>query len=161
MSCKRLSHNARGEQDYWLSFSDFKDVTEEERIDFLRYDSHGGEEPQERRPRITLPFGEPFNGLNPVLLGKKRYGQYGGMMRDGYFDMKGGWPGGLQVVSDYLTREPFNVRPLREWFGDEAVHRWLTEFLDYAIPRIPGRKRLWQRLLALMPFGKWIARKFL
>ncbi|KKL70532.1 hypothetical protein LCGC14_1885550 [marine sediment metagenome] len=137
MTCKRLSRKARAEQDYWLSFSDFKDVTEEERLDFLRYDSHGGEKPRERRPRLHLPFGELLRGKNPILLGKSRHGQLGnvkggkrgGMMIDSYFDIKGGWPGGLYLVADYLTREPFNVRPLREWFGDEAVHRWLTAFI--------------------------------
>ena len=136
MTCKRLSHRARAEQDYWLSFSDFKDVTEEERLDFLRYDSHGGEPPRERLPRLRLPFGELLYGKNPILLGKARHGQMGnvkggrryGMMIDSYSDMKGGWPGGLYIVSDYLTREPFNIRPLREWFGSKTVHRWLSAF---------------------------------
>ena len=117
MSCKRLSGKARAEQDYWLSFSDTKTVSDAERLDFLHYDSHGG-----------------ILENNPILLGKKRYGQYGEMMRDGYLDMKGGWPGGLCVVIDYVTREPFGVRPLIEWFGYGTVHRWLTEFLGYVIP---------------------------
>ncbi len=118
MSCKRLSRKARAEQDYWLSFADRK-ATNGERMEFLRYDSHGGERPSG----------------NPILTGKSHHGMYGEMMRDGYFDMEGGWPGGLYVVADYLTREPFNVRPLREWFGDENVHRWLSAFLWEAFRR--------------------------
>ena len=76
MPCKRLRPKARAEQDFWLSFSDFKDATEEERMDFLRFDSHGGAEPSERVPRVTDPFGVPYCGLNPILLGKKRHGQF-------------------------------------------------------------------------------------
>ena len=112
MTCKRLSRKARLEQDYWLSFAG-REAILEERMEFLRYDSHGGERPSR----------------NPILEGKSLHGMYGEVMRDGYFDMYGGWPGGLCVVADYLTREPFNVRPLREWFGDENVHRWLAAFL--------------------------------
>lgn len=82
-------------------------------MEFLRYDSHGG----------IVPTG------NAILQGKRFHGMFGEVLRDGYFDMGGGWPGGLGVIADYLTREPFNVRPLREWFGDEAVHRWLSAFL--------------------------------
>lgn len=109
MSCKKLSNKARAEQDYWLSFSDIKAVNEVERMDFLRYDSHGG---------------DLFE--NSILLGKKRHGQYGEVMKAGYSGID--WPGGLYVIADYLTREPFSVRPLREWFGDEAVYRWLRAF---------------------------------
>lgn len=45
-------------------------------MDFLRYDSHGGEAPAERVPRLTDPFGVPYCGMNPILLGKKRHGQF-------------------------------------------------------------------------------------
>ena len=116
MTCKRLSRKARAEQDYWLSFADCV-ATEEERMEFLRYDSHGGEK---------------LSG-NPILQGKSFHGMFGEVMRDGYFDMEGGWPGGMYVVADYLTREPFNIRPLCEWFGDKAVHRWLTAFFYEAL----------------------------
>ena len=140
MPCKKLKTKAQREQDYWLSFSDFKDVTEEERLDFLRYDSHGGTMPAERIPRIIAPFGEKLHGSNPIMLGKIRHGQMGnikggkrsGVMIDSYFDLEGGWVGGVYLIQDYLTREPFGIRPLREWFGDEAVHRWLTAFLWHA-----------------------------
>ncbi len=100
-----------------MSFSDTKTASDAERLDFLRYDSHGG----------TLEN-------NPILLGKKRHGQYGEVMRDGYFGVEGDWPGGLHVVADYVTREPGGIRPLIEWFGYETVHRWLTELIGCMIP---------------------------
>ena len=108
MSCKRLSRHARAEQDYYLYFSDTQTVTKEERMEFLRYDSHGG----------TVP------AANPIYCGKKRYGQTGEVLRDAYFDMHGGWIGGHELTQDYLAK-PCGVRPLREWFGDETVDRWL------------------------------------
>jgi hypothetical protein len=124
MTCKRLSKETRIEQDYWLSFSDRKEATDDERLEFLRYDSHGGEKPN----------------YNPILLGKRHHGIYGETMRDGYFDLQGGWPGGLYVVADYLTRQPFNVRPLREWFGNESVHRWLSAFFYHSFGWQPPRR---------------------
>ena len=108
----KISRNARNEQDYWLSFADVKHVTDKQRLEFLQFDSYGGD--------------RPVN--NPILNGKIRHGQYGEMMRDSYFD--GGWPGGLYLVADYVNRKPFGVRPLVEWFGPERVQRWCTVFLD-------------------------------
>ncbi len=139
MSCKRVSTKARREQGYWISFSGHKDVTEEERLDFYRYDSHGGEPPLERVVRQQLPFGEDYYSINPIMLGKKQHGMIGntkggkrgGLMIDWYFD-EVGWIGGLYMVEDFLTREPFGLRPLREWFGDEMVQRWLAAFLFHA-----------------------------
>ena len=115
MSCKKLSRKARDEQDYWLSFADIKDVTDQERLDFLRFDSHGTDRPSG----------------NPILGGKIRHGQYGEMMRNSYFDTEGGWIGGLWLVTDYVNRVPFGVRPLVEWFGPERVQRWCETFLNY------------------------------
>ena len=70
MTCKKLKTKARWEQDRWLSYlptkSDpnvqYADVvmripTEQERLDFLRYDSHGGKV-------APIPKG------NPILAGK-------------------------------------------------------------------------------------------
>jgi len=114
MSCKKLSRKARAEQDYWLSFADIKSATDQERLDFLRFDSHG----------IDRPLG------NPILDGKIHHGQYGEMMRDAYFDTEGGWIGGLWLVADYVNRVPFGVRPLVEWFGPERVQRWCEAFLN-------------------------------
>lgn len=109
-------------------------------MDFLRYDSHGGEKPAGRVARVCLPNGEMMRGDNPIILGKVRHGQMGhikdgkrgGIMIDSYFDLEGGWGGGIYLIEDYLTREPFGIRPLREWFGDETVHRWLSAFLFHA-----------------------------
>lgn len=109
MSCKRLSRAARAEQDYWLSYSDCPTATEAERLDFLRFDSHGG-------------------GLNdnPILLGKIRHGQAGEVLRAAYEDRHGGWVGGLGLVLDYGTRHSSRgIKSLVEWFGPKAVHRWL------------------------------------
>lgn len=122
MTCKRLSKRTRAEQDYWLSFSDRKEATNEERLDFLRYDSHGGVMPPD----------------NPILFGKKRHGIYGEMMRDSYFDQHGGWGGGLELVEHYLSRKPEGLRPLCEWFGNEAVYRWLSAFFWHAFQWPPA-----------------------
>jgi len=122
MTCKKLKLATRAEQDYWLSFSDYEDVTEEERLDFLRYDSHGR----------TLPERGRFN---PILLGKIRHGQSGEVLRDSYFDTHGGWIGGLLLVIDFLEREPFQIRPLVEWFGHESVKRWLGAFDVQTFPQ--------------------------
>lgn len=78
MSCKRISRRARAEQDYWLYFSDIHEATEEERMDFLHYDTHGGDVPQGRVFRFTDPAGEPLLGPNPIYLGKVRREQYKG-----------------------------------------------------------------------------------
>lgn len=108
----KIRPRVRLEQDYWLSFSDFPQATEEERQDFHAYDSQG----------TPLPVRER---VNPIYLGKVRHGQYGEVLRDSYFGLDGGWIGGINIVEDYLEREPFQCRPLVEWFGEEAVRRWL------------------------------------
>lgn len=112
MSCTRLSAHNRLEQDYWLSFAvgdRLPPVTDAQRLEFLRYDSHGGD----------VPHG------NPILLGKARHGQFGSVLVESYFDLSAGWVGGANIVEDYIEREPFQYRPLVEWFGPEAVERWL------------------------------------
>lgn len=113
MSCKKVRLKHRQEQDYWLSFVPELSATEEERLEFLRFDSHGGQ--------ISL--------MNPILRGKKAHGIKGGTLLEEYFALDGSWPGGLWLVADYLSR-PFDVRPLREWFGDEAVQRWEEAYWD-------------------------------
>ena len=120
MTCRKLSRRARAEQDYWLGLSDSKVATEVERLDFLRFDSHGGPAPID----------------NPILLGKRRHDQYVEMVRESYFDMNGGWPGGLAIVAEAIAdgtayRDP--RAPLRFWraaFGKAAVHRWLCALLS-------------------------------
>lgn len=106
----RLTQRQRLEQDYWLSFCSEKEVTEEERISFFHYDSSGGD----------------IDPSNPILVGKKRYGQFGAMLIESYFAQDGSWPGGVYLVMDYKERQPFGLRPLHEWFGDDAVKRWLA-----------------------------------
>ena len=113
----KVSAKNRQEQDYWLSFSDYSDVTEEERLDFLRYDSCGGPRP------------ERCGRLNPILLGKIRQGQCGEVLRDAYYSRNGSWVGGIALIDDYIEREPFQFRPLLEWFGDDAVIRWLDAWV--------------------------------
>lgn len=107
-----MKRKARAEQDYWLSFQENEDA-EEDRLEFFRYDSHGGS----------------INPLNPVLVGKIRYGHTGEVLREARFDTEGGWVGGLQLVADYATREPFGIRPLVEWFGLEVVRGWVVAFI--------------------------------
>ena len=103
MSCKKLSARARAEQDYYLQLDGNKlEPTYEERMEFLRYDSHGGD----------------IAGSNPVLVAKAHYGMYVKSLRDSYFDLDG-WPGGLEML------ETCNRRLLLEAFGGETVSRWL------------------------------------
>ena len=109
MSCRRVSVRQRQEQDYWLLYADTLTATEEERLEFLRYDSHGG----------TTPKG------NPIYLGKVRHGITGAVLSDSYFAQDGSWIGGLELVKDYQRRR-FGLRSLREWFGGAAVLRWLA-----------------------------------
>ena len=120
MTCRKLSRRARAEQDYWLSFSDIKTATEEERIEFLRFDSHGG----------------PAWIDSPILFGKSRHDQYVGMVRESYFDMNAGWPGGLWIVAEAVAtgtayRDPRT--PMRFWrtaFSETTVRRWLHALLS-------------------------------
>jgi len=130
MSCKRISKRAKREQDYWLSFSDFPWTTKEERIDFLRFDSHGGETPNSRTIHINnVPI------LNHIFLGKRRHDQFINIVRDSYCDMEGGWIGGLDIVAEEIStgivyRDIKN--PFRFWitaFNEKTVYRWLSMFL--------------------------------
>ena len=105
----RVGRRSRKEQDYWLTFSDTKTATDAERRAFLDYDSRGGARPDR----------------NPILFGKIRHGQIGEVLREMYFDLQGGWIGGLELLRDFRARKPFGLRSLREWFGDKAVERWL------------------------------------
>ena len=108
-----LKSSTRKEHDYWLSFGDAKTATAEERQEFLDYDSHGGS---------IMP-------TNPILVGKRRYGQYGEVLRAARLDRDGGWEGGLYFLESYQHREPFGLRPLIEWFGWDAVMGWACELL--------------------------------
>ena len=100
-----MKARVRAEQDFYLGFGDRKEATEAERVEFLRYDSTGG----------------AIANDNPVYVGKKRYGQYGEMMRGARLDTDGGWVGGVNLLGSYP------VRALKEWFGSEDVERWVRE----------------------------------
>ena len=106
----------------------------------MRYDSHGGDKPQERVPRMIMCDGEKICGINPILLGKKHHGLMGnikngvshGVLADSFWRQDGGWPGGLYLVEDYATRIPYGIRPLIEWFGYKRVYVWVQAFLWHA-----------------------------
>ncbi len=152
MTCKKLRTKARWEQDRWLSYLPTKDdpnaryadvfqrvPTEQERLDFLRFDSHGGK-------IAPIPRG------NPILAGKRaaavfdtpkgaRKDRVGGGGWLPYVDElkeiylgesdRNYWPAGLMIMEDYLRRV-CGLGPLRKAFGDEIVRRWLAAFLWHA-----------------------------
>ncbi len=149
MTCKKLRTKTRWEQDRWLSYlptkSDpnvqYADVvmripTEQERMDFLRYDSHGGGIPAD----------------NPILAGKlaaravgdRGWFPYADELLEIYLDpaREGEWPGGFALMEDYLWRT-CGIVPLRKAFGDEIVQRWLAAFLWFAFgwPDLVERER--------------------
>ena len=102
-----MKQKHREEQDYWLLYAP-AEVTQEQRQEFFRYDSQGGE----------------ISANNPIHLGKIRHGITGAVLLDSYFAQDGSWVGGLELVRDYQQKK-FGLRSLREWFGKAAVDRWL------------------------------------
>ena len=135
MACKKLRTKALWEQDRWLSYlapGPGRRVTREQRLEFLRFDSHGGESPVD----------------NPILAGKlaaRAIGDSGWFPNpDELLEIYSTdyWPGGYALMEDYLRRV-CGISPLRKAFGDEAVARWLTAFL-----RLPwGRRLVLKRML--------------
>ena len=127
-----VGRRARLEQDYWFSFAADEwplPLTEHDRLEFFRYDSHGGK----LLPRLMGEGSSLVVTTNPILLGKIRHGQCGEVLRQGYFARDGSWPGGLYVVMDYLERGPWTVRPLVEWFGAEVVEGWLQAWVEHEL----------------------------
>lgn len=105
MSCRRLSRRARQEQDFWLAYAPHEpEPTEDQRLEFLRFDSHGGPAPSQ----------------NPIYVGKCRYGMLGEFMREWRWSGDPSWPGGIEI----LSWEP--VRTLIDWFGYQSVNSWAT-----------------------------------
>ncbi len=137
MTCKKLRTKARWEQDRWLSYLPSKSdpnifegtivrrlPTDQERIDFLRFDSHG-------------PTVAPIPDGNIIMAGKLAARAVGDSGWFPYVDVlvklyfTPDWPGGLPLMEDYLRRV-CGLGPLRKHFGDEKVQRWLATFLFYA-----------------------------
>ncbi|KKL45390.1 hypothetical protein LCGC14_2356190 [marine sediment metagenome] len=109
MTCKTISAKARAEQDYWLTYNKEELASEEQRLEFLRYDSHS----------------DFISETNPILVGKKWHGRQGEAYRDSYFSLDGGWIGGLHLYDYYLHRSSERgIKSLREWFGEEIVQQW-------------------------------------
>lgn len=107
MTCKRVSTRAREEQDYYLRHDgQARPPTEEERLEFLRYDSHGGD--------ITWS--------NPIYVAKSHYGISVNLLKDSY--LSDGWPGGLCVV-DEILRTTGDLRFVVEALGERVVSGWL------------------------------------
>ena len=104
---KRLKARVIAEQDYWLSFAGLT-ANEDERWEFYRFDSQGGEVPTD----------------NPIYYGKVMHGITGAVLKDAYRDTaSAGWVGGVYLYADYAQKS-HGIRSLREWFGDAAVERW-------------------------------------
>lgn len=81
------------------------------RVEFFKYDTHGGKPPNK----------------NPIYIAKNRYGQTGSLLIDSYFDLEGGWVGGVYLTWDYWNSKS-GLRPLLEWFGSKNVARWVSAF---------------------------------
>ena len=143
MTCKKVRLKALWEQDRWLSYLPIKDEpytygfvrripTREERLEFLRFDSHG------REPPVDNPIyqGKTASVVADTAKGADNLKPYGGgwlprpdELEELYFEDGGRyWPGGLEIMEDYLRRV-CGIGPLRRIFGDEAVARWLRAFL--------------------------------
>ena len=136
MPCKKLRTKALWEQDRWLSYLPTKNdpnaqytnvvrrlPTAQERLDFLRYDSHGGDIPADN---IILA-----GKLAARVVGDTGWFPEANELKNIYFGDDGYWPGGLAIMEDYLWRT-CGIVPLRKEFGDDIVQRWLAAFLFHA-----------------------------
>lgn len=116
MSCKRLRHKTRAEQDFYLQWAS-RAPTEAERLEFLRYDSHGG---------------APLPDDNPVLEGKTMYHLLATEWRRAYLDKpgyEGMWPGGMWLVIEERDNARFQSMLQRE-FGPNRVRKWFKAAWD-------------------------------
>jgi len=120
MSCRRVRQRARAEQDFYLQWAS-RAPTEGERLEFLRFDSHGGNKPAN----------------NPILQGKTDYHLDATEWRNAY-EVKPGyegmWPGGLSLVVEERDNPRFLAMLERE-FGVDAVRRWVNTQGSPATPR--------------------------
>ncbi len=152
MQCKRVRTKARWEQDKWLSYlptkSDpnvqyaevvYRIPTEQERLDFLRYDSHGQGIPKERWPNPILAgkqdscVADTDKGADNPKKGGGGWFPYPDELYEIYMDpaRQREWLGGYALMEDYLRRV-IGLAHLRKQFGDEIVQRWLAAFLWHA-----------------------------
>ena len=109
MTCKKLRTKTRAEQDFYLQWAD-RQATEEERLEFLRYDSHGGVKPSN----------------NPILAGKTDYHLLATEWLNAYKTLpgyEGVWPGGAWLVIEERDNKRF-LSMLQREFGNEALLRW-------------------------------------
>ena len=149
MSCKKLRTKARWEQDKWLSYLPSRSdpnvqyaamvrrlPTEQERLDFLRYDSHGGEAAPIPKDNPILAgkaascVADTEKGANNPKKGGGGWFPYPDELYEIYMDptRSHAWPGGYALMEDYLRRVT-GLTHLRKWFGDEIVRTWLAAFL--------------------------------
>ncbi|KKL95305.1 hypothetical protein LCGC14_1855930 [marine sediment metagenome] len=136
MPCKKLRTKARWEQDKWLSYGSTTYATEEERLEFLRFDSHGGKVPLDN----PIYEGKCASAVADTAKGAANPKKGGGGWLPYADELKAimlapykkwAWPGGLMIMEDYLRRV-CGIAPLRKEFGDEIVQHWLAAFLFYA-----------------------------
>lgn len=153
MTCKKLRTKALWEQDRWLSYLPAKGdpniyentvmrrlPTEQERMDFLCFDSHGPLVAPIPADNIILAgkhaaaVADTEKGADNPKVGGGGWLPYADELYDIMMDTnapKWAWPGGLEIMEDYLRRV-CGLGPLRKQFGDENVQRWLAGFLFYA-----------------------------
>ncbi len=152
MTCKKLRAKARWEQDRWLGYLSVKGgpniyentiirrlPIEQERMEFLRWDSHGSKASPISKDNI-IRAGKHAAGVFDTEKGATN-SKVGGGGWVPYADElkeillapyeKWAWPGGLAILEDYLRRV-CGLGPLRKQFGDEIVRGWLAAFLFYA-----------------------------
>lgn len=136
MSCKRVRVKVRWEQDKWLSYGPTTYATEEQRLEFLRFDSHGGEISRDNpiyAGKKASSVADTDKGADSPKKGGGGWFPYADELWEIYMDPKRSreWPGGFALMEDYLRRVTGLIH-LRKWFGDEIVQTWLAAFLESA-----------------------------
>ena len=141
MACKKLRTKTLWEQDRWLSYlapGPERRVTHEQRLEFLRFDSHGGEPPKNNpvlKGKHASSVADTDKGASNPKKGGGGWFPYADELGEIYFDNSKYWPGGYALMEDYLRRV-CGINPLRKVFGDASVARWLRAFLNLPWPKI-------------------------
>ena len=162
MPCKKVRTKALWEQDRWLSYLPSRSdpnlqyyagmmrrlPTEQERLKFLHFDSHGGEIPVDNpiyEGKKASVVADTDKGANNPKKGGGGWFPYPDELYEIYMDpeQKRYWPGGFALMEDYLRRVT-GLTHLRKWFGDEIVRTWLAAFLWHAFgfPDLVKRKSI-------------------